>query len=251
MQKTLSMMLILFLSAWTSTLSAQSPDMQPLTTRLGEPTLEEIVTRHIDAIGGKANWSKIKTIKTEGTMKAQGAEIKITIYQKDKVAMRQDIAVMGMNGWFILTKTEGWNFMPFQGQTKPEPMTADDVKQAQDGLNIQDDFITYKEQGKKLELVGKDDVDGVECLKLKMKDAEGKETTYYLDPESYLIIKETEKIKANGQEVDNTTTYGNYKKLDEGIVMPMSIIQGYGETEITLYEINKPIDENLFKPSKS
>lgn len=216
---------------------------------LSAQTTDEIVKKHIDAIGGKDNWAKVKSLKTEMSMKANGAEIKVTIFQVDKKAMRQNIALMGMEGYSILTNTEGWSYMPFQGQTKPEPMTADDVKKAQDGLNLQSDFITYKELGKKLEYIGKDDVDGTECLKLKMTDKDGIESTYYIDPSNYYIIKETTKMTVNGKELENSTTYGNYKKTDIGIVYPYSIIGGWGETEITALTVNPKIDEALFKPT--
>src|SRR6201997_597558 len=105
-------------------------------TTLFSQNLEEIVKKHIEAIGGKENWAKVKSIKMESSMKANGAEIKMTMYQVDKKAMRQNIALMGMEGYSILTNTEGWTYMPFQGQTKPEAMTADDVKKGQDGLYL-------------------------------------------------------------------------------------------------------------------
>ncbi|MBK8145794.1 MAG: hypothetical protein IPK62_12775 [Bacteroidetes bacterium] len=116
---------------------------------------EEIVNKHVEAIGGAENWKKMNSLVMEATMKAQGAEIKIVRSQIHNKAMRMDIAVMGMNGYQILTPTAGWSFMPFQGQTKAEPMTADDVKTSQDELSLLDEFITYKDLGKKLEYVGK------------------------------------------------------------------------------------------------
>ncbi len=213
-------------------------------------TTDEIIAKHIEAIGGKDNWAKIKSMRTEGTIKAQGAEIKITSTQIDKKASRTDIALMGMNGYNILTTTEGWQFMPFQGQTKPEPMTADDVKMGQDELDLQDEFITYKQLGKKIENLGKDDVDGTECFKLKMIDKDGKETTYYLDPSNYFVIKETAKIKANGKEMENSSTYSNYKKTDNGVYVAMNIGGGFGDMEITKIEINPKIDEAIFKIAK-
>lgn len=210
-------------------------------------TTDEIVAKHIEAVGGKANWDKVKSMRTEGLIKAQGAEIKITNTQIDKKASRSDIAVMGMNGYNILTTTEGWNYMPFQGQTKPEPITADDVKTGQDGLELQDEFFTYKQLGKKLENLGKDDVDGTECFKLKLIDKTGKETTYYIDQTDYFIIKQTNKINANGKEMENSTSYSNYKKTDAGVFIAMNIGSGFGDMEITKIEINPKIDESIFK----
>jgi hypothetical protein len=212
--------------------------------------VDEIVKKHIEAIGGKENWSKVKSLKTTGSMKAQGAEILITMTQVDKTASRQDITLMGMNGYSILTKTEGWNFMPFQGQTKPEPITADDVAKGQEELNLMPDFLTYKEEGKKLEYISKDDVDGTECFKLKMTSKDKKETTYYIDPSTYYIIKETNKVTINGKEIENSSTMSNYKKQDCGIVYPFSIGGGWGELEVTALEVNPKVDESIFKIAK-
>lgn len=208
---------------------------------------DEIINKHIEAIGGKDNWNKVKSLRSEATMKANGAEIKMTFIQVDKKAMRQNISLMGMEGYSIITEKEGWSFMPFQGQTKPEPMTADDVKNAQDGLYLQDEFLTYKELGKKLEFLGKDDMDGTECFKFKMTDKNAQETTYFLDASSYLTIKQTSKIKADGKEMEGSTMYSNYKKLPEGVVYPMTVGGGWGDTEFTKIEINPVIDEKEFK----
>ena len=212
--------------------------------------LDEILKKHIAAIGGKDNWAKVKSLKMTGTTKAQGAEIKITITQLDKKASRQDIALMGMIGYNILTNSEGWSYMPFGGQQKPEPLTADDVKKGQDELSILPDFLTYKEQGKKLEYIGKDDVDGTECFKLKMTDKDKQETTYYIDPSTYFIIKETTKTTLNGQEVENSTIMSNYKKQDCGILYPFTISGPWGEMEVATLEINPKIDESIFKVAK-
>lgn len=213
-------------------------------------TLDEIVKKHIDAIGGLENWKKLKSIKMECLIKANGADVKMVLSQIDKKAMRQDISAMGMNGYQIVTTTEGWSFMPFQGQTKPEAMTADDIKNSQDDLNILDEFITYKELGKKIELFGSDDVDGTDCFKIKMTDKESQETTYFIDKSDFNIIKVVAKVKADGKEMENATTFGNYKKTEEGIVMAMNVTSGWGPMEITKLEINPKLDEAIFKLPK-
>lgn len=209
--------------------------------------IDEILSKHAEAIGGLDNWAKIKTMKMEMAMKMQGMEIPIIATQVNCTAMRTDITVMGMSGYSIITNTNGWNFMPFNGQTKPEPMTEDILKSSQDELCVLDKLLRTKETGDKLEYLGTDDVDGTECLKLKLTDANGKESTYFLDAETYLLLKKTVKAMVNGQVFENSVTMGDYKKLDEGIVVAMNTHTGQGDIEIKKITVNPVVDENIFK----
>jgi hypothetical protein len=209
--------------------------------------LQEIVTKHIEAIGGADAWKKVNALKTQMVMKAQGAEIKITMNQVHKKAMRVDIDVMGMSGYQIVTNNEGWSYMPFQGLTKPEPMTAEDVKSSQEDLEIHDEFLSYKDAGKSLELIGKDDVEGTECFKLVMTDKENKPTTFFIDPSTYHVIKKINKKSANGKEYDVESTYANYKKLEQGIVVAMIQSSEMGEMEATSIEVNPQMHPSLFE----
>lgn len=219
-------------------------------SNLNAQTLDQIVESHIKAVGGADNWKKVNSIIVDITMQAQGAEVKVKRTQVHDKAMRMDISVMGMNGYSIMTNTEGWNFMPFQGQTKPEPMTADDVKNSQDDLSIMSDFLTYKAKGKKLELIGNDDVEGTECFKIVATGKDGKSTTYWLDKSSFLVIKQVDKMKANGKEVEATSTFSNYKLLPEGINYPHSIGGDWGEMEVKSVVVNSKIEDSVFKPAQ-
>ncbi len=218
------------------------------TGMLNAQSADDIVAKHIDAIGGK-NWEKVKSMRMESKMTTQGAEVILTRTSVDKKAMRMDIMVMGMSGYSIVTNKDGWTYMPFQGQTKAEPMTADDVKNSQDELELKDAFMTFKDQGKKLEYIGTDDMDGTTCHKLKITDKDGMETTYFLDQESYYILKQIQKVKADGKEYETSTSFSNYKKTDEGVVYPMTIGSDWGDMEVTKLEINPKIDESIFKPT--
>jgi hypothetical protein len=209
--------------------------------------VDEILKKHADAIGGLENWAKVKTLKMDMVMKMQGMEIPIIASQVNCKAMRTDITVMGMTGYSIITNTNGWNFMPFQGQTKPEPMTEDILKSSQDELCVLDKLLRPKETGDKLESLGTDDVDGTECLKLKLTDTSNKETTYFLDAETYLLLKKTVKVMVNGQVVENSATMGNYQKLDVGIIIAMTTHTSQGDIEIKKITVNPEVDENIFK----
>ena len=212
-------------------------------------TAEEIVTKHIEAIGGAAAWKKINSIYYEGKMTVQGAEINVTLTVLNGKGSRQNISVMGMTGYQIVTPTAGWNFMPFQGQTTAEAMTADELKQSADDLDVQGKLVDYKSKGHTVELLGKDDVEGTECFKLKITTKAGNVETVFIDPKSYYIVRSVVKRTANGQESDVQSDLSNYQKLPEGIVVPFSITLPFGELVISKAEVNKQIDESTFKPS--
>lgn len=213
--------------------------------------VQDIVKKHIEAIGGEANWRSVKSIKFVASIKAQGADVTVTRTVVNNKAMRMDIEVLGMSGWSIVTTKGGWNYMPFAGQTKYEAMTEEDLKDSQDQLETMDEFLTYKEKGKKLEYVGKDDMDGVECLKLKMTDKQGKITQYWLDPTSYLTLKTISKATVNGKEIEATMTFSNYKKVEgSNIVYAYSMGGDNGEIEVKTVEVNGTIDDSIFKPTE-
>lgn len=213
-------------------------------------TVDEIVSKHLDAIGGVDAWRKVSSIKYEGSMMLQGAEVAVVQTVLHNKGSRQDISLAGMNGYNIMTPVAGWNFMPFQGQTQPEPLTEEDIKEGQPQLDAQGELVDYKEKGSSVELVGKDEVEGTECFKLILTFKSGKTETIFIDPNSYHIIRQVAKQKSNGQEMEVTTNFSNYQKLPEGIVVAMSMTLPFGELNMTKVEVNKPVDEAIFKLAK-
>jgi len=214
-------------------------------------TADEIVDKHIAAIGGLDNWKKLSSVKMVGSINAGGMEIPVTIFNLQGKAQRAEYTINGMTGYHVVTNTEGWDFNPMQGQQKPQAMTAEDVAQSQSELDMQGPLVDYKAKGNKVAYLGKDDVEGTECYKLKVTYPNGKEETMYLDASNYYHIRSVEKVKANGKEMEMTSNYGNYQKLPEGIVWPMSVDNGAGPVALKAVEINKAMDASLFKPSAS
>ena len=210
---------------------------------------EEIVAKHIEAIGGADKWKAITAMKATGAISMQGMDIPVGITIVQKKGWRLDLTIMGMNNYQIITDKEGWVYFPVQQQQKPEPMTAEQVKESQDQLDIQGEFIDYKTKGKKIEFVGKDDMEGTEVLKVKVTDKDGTEKTVFFDPASYYVLREVQKIKADGKEDESIVSFSNYKKLSEGIVYPMTIESPQGPVTFSSVEINPKIDASVFSPS--
>lgn len=209
-------------------------------------TVDEVINKHITALGGKDNLLKIQNVVTEGSLTVQGADIAVTLTQVNKKLARQDISAMGMTGFDMLTDKDGWSYMPFNGMTKPEPKTDDDVKESQNDLDIAGPLVDYAAKGHKVELMGKEDVDGTECYKLKVTFSTGKDETYYIDPATNMIIRTKKITKANGQDTEIQTDYSDYREV-EGVKMPFSVGLPFGTLLISSIKVNQTIPESAYK----
>lgn len=212
-------------------------------------TADEIVQKYVTAIGGAENWKKVTSVKMVGSMNAGGMEFPVTITTVKDKGFRMDLSINGMANYQIITPKEGWMYFPIQGQTKAEPIPAEMIKESQDQLELQDPLVDYKAKGSKVAFLGKDAIEGTECYKLKLTRANGKEETMYIDASSYYHVRSVEKVKANGKEMENTTSYSNYQKQPEGVVLAMTIESPEGPVTFKTVEINKTVDEKTFKPS--
>jgi outer membrane lipoprotein-sorting protein len=210
-------------------------------------TADEVIQKHIAATGGLDNWKKIHSIKKNCVRNSRGIEIPVTQTIVQGKGYRSESTTNGMTSYTIITDKEGWTFNPSWNQ-KPEALTADWVKQTQDILDIQGALIDYKKKGNKITYLGTDDVEGTECYKMKVILPTGKEETYFIDAANYYLVRITVKTKANGKESVFNTTYGDYQKLPEGIIYPMSVDNGGSSMTIKSIEINKDVNEDIFKP---
>jgi hypothetical protein len=212
-------------------------------------TADEIVAKHISAIGGAENWKKVNNMRQEATLSVQGMDIPLIITAVHNKASKQEFTVMGMTGYSIITAEGGWNFNPMQGQTKPEPITQDDLKYGKDQLDIQGEFVDYKTKGHTIQLLDKEDIEGVECFKLKLTRKNGNESIFFFDPKTFYIVRSSSKISANGQEVESVVNMSNYQKLPEGIVVPHTIENSAipAPINVTKVIINGKVEEAVFK----
>jgi len=209
-------------------------------------TVDDVINKHITALGGKENINKIQNMIAEGSLNIQGTDIAVTLTQVHNKLARQDINAMGMTGFDMLTDKEGWTYMPFQGMQKPEPKTADDVKESQSDLDIAGPLVDYAAKGHKVELLGKEDVDGTECYKIKVTLAGGKDETYYIDPASNMIIRIKKIQKANGQEQEIQSDFSDYKEVG-GVKMAHSIGLPFGTMLLSSIKVNQTIPDSAFK----
>lgn len=204
---------------------------------------DEIIEKYVNALGGKDKLTSIRTVVMEGVVSAQGMEIPVTTTIVHKKGVRIDFSVMGMDAWTIMRPDSGWSFMPFSGQTKPEPIPGDMLKQSASQWDLSGQLYDYSTKGNKIEYLGMDDVEGTECHKLKCVSADGNVSYYLIDPQTYFLVKTITKINAGGKEMDAETKFSNYKEVDGGYVYPHTIESMNGPMDVVKISVNVEVPD--------
>ena len=231
--KYLASFLLVFLGA--AACLAQSPD--------------EIISKHIEAIGGKATLSKVNSIYMEGVASVMGNDLPTSVTILNGKGYKTKTTFNGMDIINCITDTAGWMLNPMQGGDNAVSLPAEMVKVGKSALDARGELYNFREKGYTDSLLGRDNVEGKQAYKIKLSQP-GMEIFYFLDPDSYYILKMEVKLSIGGRDLDNITTYSNYKKTDAGIVLPYSSAMntmGYDvQMNYTKIEVNKDIDTKVF-----
>jgi hypothetical protein len=206
---------------------------------------DDIVNKHIAALGGADKLATLKTVKMEGNMNTQGIDVALTLTKKHLTGMRMDMEIMGTSNYQMATATKGWVFMPIMQQTEPQEMDPEQLKSIQGQLDIQGTFLNYKAKGYSVEYLGTEKVDGKDAFKLKVVK-EGKDIFYYIDAVSNFIVKTTSKANVQGQEMDVETTFADYKQNADGYWFSYTNTTMQGVITFDKISTNVAVDDKLF-----
>jgi hypothetical protein len=213
---------------------------------LSAQTADEVINKYVEAIGGAEKWSKIQSLKVEGQIEVQGVAIPFTMQAVHMKGMRVDAEFQGNVIIDITTPTKGWSQNPLMGKSSLEAITADELKLKLDELDVQDEFVNYKEKGSTVEFLGKEEEEGSSYNKVKLTTKNGNEKTYYFDLVTNLIYKEESTLKQQGQEMKQAVKYLDYKTLENGIKMAFKSDMGMMMMVTNKVTINPTIDEAIF-----
>ena len=215
-------------------------------------TADEIIEKHLQAMGGKEKLKAVQTERISGKMVlGQGMEAPFTMEMARPNKMRMEFTIQGMTGIQAFDGKTGWAVMPFMGKTEPEAMPAEDVKRMEEQADIDGLLLDYKEKGRQVEYVGKEDLEGTPVHKLKVTQKNGDVVFVYIDAEQFLQLKQSGKTKIRGQEVESETIFGDFKPV-EGLIVPHSIEQkaqgmpGGMVMTISKVEINPSVADSRF-----
>ena len=213
-------------------------------------TVDEIIQKHANAMGGLDNFKQIKTAKFTGTVSVQGNDLPIIIQVINGKAMRTDVDAMGQKVTNAYKDGKGWMINPFAGASTATDVTGDMLDEFKNQSYIIPALIDYKARGYKVQLMGQENVDSTKAYKIQLTNDKNKTDTYYIDANTYMLIKFVGTRNMMGQDMELETYFGDVK--DEGnvkLAMSRSIKTG-GQTIQEIHfdkvDLNAPIDEKIF-----
>ena len=217
-------------------------------------TADEIITKHIEATGGKEKLAAINSVRLENTMNVMDNDAASTTIVLNGKGYRSESDFGGQKLIQVVTDKGGWAVNPFGGSAEPAAMPDDQYKAGVSQLFIVP-FLNYTARGEKAELLGKEKVGNVDAYKLKLTSKDNVASTYYIDPATYYIVQTVRSADMGGQMVNVTTSFSDFKKSDYGWVVPQTTQVNFGDqfsmtAKVKKMEINVPVDAAVFEMKK-
>jgi hypothetical protein len=217
-------------------------------------TVDEIISKHLDAVGGKDKLTGLTSVYMEGTVEVMGTSgtTKSTILNGK--GSRSESELGGQQVVNVYTDKGGWQINQFAGMSDPQAMTDEQFKAGEDQIYIEP-FLNYAARGGKAELVGQEKVGTVNAHKIKYTNKDGAVTTYFIDPATFHVIQISATANNMGQEVEVKSTYSDFQKTDYGLVVPHTIDVDFGgqftvTSKLQKVEVNQPVDASIFEMKK-
>lgn len=222
-------------------------------------TVDEIINKYLEATGGVANWKKLEGVKMYAKVNQGGLEIPLEIYQlKDG----RQMTVINFQGKTLYQNVyDGqvlWstNFMTMKAE-KSDAETTEIFKV--NSIDFPDPFLDYGSKGYKVELLGKETVEGTETFKIKLTrkpitvDGKAEENVafYYFDAADFIPIMVEAEMKAGpAKGMVSQTSMSDYQEVN-GVFFPFSMatgMKGGGKQAISIskIELNPQVEASAF-----
>lgn len=224
-----------------------------------EMTVNQILDNYFENIGGKEAWGDLKGHMMSAEVEAQGMTIPVKVYMMNDGKTITKISIQGMEmaqGAFDGEVSWSTNFMSMEPEISDAEVTENAKRSRQD---YPDPFYNYEEKGYEVELLGSENIDGVDCYKIKLKKAsilaDGEEVDnivyYFFDQENFVPVRSEQEIMSGQMKGKKAITeYSDYQEVD-GLYFPFSITQrsedGMGQTiEFDEVVLNPEVEEGFF-----
>ncbi|RYC50433.1 outer membrane lipoprotein-sorting protein [Flagellimonas olearia] len=221
-------------------------------------SVDQIIENHIEKIGGKEAWSKIKSIHLKGEFITSSGSDKILTISKSGRLLGNKIVEGKRVVQFAFDGEHFWDYDFVKGElTKRNSKISSKAKKEAQEFPLM--FVKAKELGYRMELIGEEKIMGEDCYKLKINKGKtfvkGKEVDdeaiSFINKDNYLeMLVENRNTRSDHMVY---TYYQDYKNVN-GILLPFTITWFINEVQLAInvesYVLNAEVDEALFEFEK-
>jgi len=218
-------------------------------------TADDIIARHIEARGGAAKLHAITVLHRSGRLVLPGMNIELGLaeWKTRAGAYRQDAMLQGMTAVQAYDGHEAWQVQPFNGRKDPSRMSEDEARALSLGADLEFPFVDARAKGHVVESLGLEDVDGTPAHALRVRLKGGDDAIYWIDPDTWMVIRVLERHTIRGAEDTTETDLGEYQQVG-GVWVPMTEESGPKGSDPTqrqklVYdraEVNEAVPAGLF-----
>ncbi|TLV00809.1 outer membrane lipoprotein-sorting protein [Dyadobacter luticola] len=213
--------------------------------------LDDIIAKHIKAMGGAEKLSKLKSMKITADMDVMNMKVPITTTIIQDQGFRSETTVQGMTVVQAINGNTGWAINPMTGQTKATALPEEAIKSMAAETDLTG-LYNYKEKGYILTLDGEEDLAGAKVYKVSMTLKNGIKRLNYISKDTFYILKIIVHANMNGQDVTSENTQSDFRQVD-GVTYPFksevttSAMPGTTMAlAIKTLEVNPKIDPSIF-----
>ena len=216
-------------------------------------TAEQVVAQHIEAIGGLDALNAVTTMKMSGTWIFVGSAVPMTIVKKRPEAFRFELmdsdglaavvqATDGVTAWQFATSPKAWLKVM-------DGLEAETFRE--EWADFHGPLIDYAAKGGSIELIGPENLDGVETYHIKLKLESGREQHYFFHAENFTLVRKiVTSYHRNPEGYDRVYYFEEFRKVGD-ILVPTYFEREDGGEHVWTYEIdevelNEPVDDTVF-----
>jgi len=221
-------------------------------------TADDIVEKHLSAMGGRAALAKITSRVTTGTISVStpGGDLSGAVEAYNKApnksltVVKIDASQFGIGQIVQDQRFDGTVGYVLDSMNGNRELTGDQAEVLRSNT-FPSPLMKYKDIGSTLELIGKEKVGDRDSYVLKLTPKTGPPARIFIDADTYYLTKTviTVNVPQVGGDVEQTTLVSDYRDVD-GIKVPFQVrsINQFQTINVTTAKVehNTTIDDKMF-----
>lgn len=225
--------------------------------KVGPVTVEEVIERNTNAMGGRAAIQAIHAVEVTLHITGPNFEVDAIYHAARPGQMRIDIIADGKP--VFMERFDGENGWRWNGKEEKQE-GAIPTAALRHGVELPGNLFGLHEmqkRGHRIELVGREKIDNVDCYVLRVRFADGYETSLFVGPQNWRITRRRD-VRALHPDVDPTPTTIESRKSDwrkvDGVWfafaeedVDLKTGKVVERAQINEIKVNPPIDPLIFE----